>query len=459
MPHFGQYQFIISAMINAVSAYINGELSRKQQEALAEQNRKVAADTERNRQDFQREINEENALRQQELAVQNHKLRILEQENTFKLQANQAEWQHFLNNWPLVNLPSVVRRSQVLSDNTIALQVIFSKSNDPIFNKYVYPVIEQRLREFVEMYYNRFQSRNLIYYHNAYRSSFSGGGMDKNIHHALSDLPFMIVDANVLPNEIVVSYTMWDLGIQDEANVAHTMFRIPYTQQVAPNGNIVQPYYDAITKTMTASLKYVLGYAYDGYNLIHYNRAPLLPKVAALELEEKRYAPMLSQTAVCAQLRKDYTDLYTSVIGTGKQALAQLPGSFVQHSLPRMRLEFAESVKNMVAPAEFLRYLNESLDAWVNLRTTLTATDFLKDLLSDVLPVAKYYTVEDQAYFEKLKAHYAGTDTPYGTLVSQICDKLKTVDLQQAPRTISSNTEILPAKPQPSGRKPRKISM
>lgn len=421
---FGQTQFAISALINSAASIYNGKKTREQQEKLAEKNRLLTEKMEANRQNFQIEMHERNAKMQKELSLQNHQLRLEEQANNFNLTCQQAEWNRFLSTWPLVTPPHVIRRDQVLSDNTIALRVIFSRNNNEIFSKTVYPEVEQGLREFVELYHNQFHSKNLIFYHNGYSSSYTGGAIEANIHYALKELPVIIIESNVLLNKIVISFSMWGLGSSEPSHF--TAFKIPY-QQAAVNGKIDINYYHNISQKILAYLKFLLGYTYDAYNLIEYSRPPLLPQVAAFEFEHKNdlevIGAMLDDPDVKLALAEKYSELYDSVIGSEKGTFAQLPESCKSASLHELRLDYAEAVKECVSNAQYIKYLNDSLRAWVSLRSSAKPDLFLKHLSSGSQPLNKYCTKKDAAFLSRIRNLYTA-ETEYVPYLIQICNKL-----------------------------------
>lgn len=408
---FGTF-YIVTALINAAASTYNSAQARKQQEQLAEKNRELTMSMEANRQDFQLELSERNAEIQRELSLQNHELRIREQQANFEKMCRQAEWTKFLNVWPLINMPSVIRAEQVLPDNTVSLRFIFAKSNDTVFSKVVYPRVEQGLKDFVDIYHNVLSSKNIIFYQNAFISNLSGGAVDENIHYALKELPVIIINTNVLLDEIYVSFTMWGLGSREQSHF--TVFRIPY-QQKTKNGNVDLAYYSDLTKQILAYLKFVLGYAYDAYNLIQYNRAPLLPKAAAYELEQGAEGCLLENQEIVREIGEKYGEIYTSVIGTGKgdgkQPYAALPESCKQSILHGLRMEYAEVLKDCISEMEYIRYLDEAVEAWAALRTTRQTADFLAELLEkegtaehSVLHV--YFGAEDVVFFNRVAEDY-----------------------------------------------------
>lgn len=428
---------IVNTLVNAATSTINSERSRKQQEQLAEENRKLTKEMEEVRQNFTVSQNEENARRQKELSLLNHNLRVEEQKINFENVCRQAEWNAFMSHWPLVNLPSVIRQEQILPDNTVSLRVIFSKSNDQNFSQAVYPQVEQGLREFVDLYHNVFDSHNIIFYHNAFVSNTSGGAVDANIHHALKELPVIIIDTNVLMDEIAVSLTMWGLGSSRQEHF--TVFKIPYHAQKNLD------YYREISIKLLAYLKFVLGYAYDAYNLIEYNRMPLLPEVAQYELAAGSSGCILNAEELQPLLADKYIEIYSSAIGPRNAdnrtpSYALFPVNAKATILHELRLHYAEAVSSCISGTEYVRYLDESLDAWVSLRTSLPAGIFLAELVdsfhSGSNNALKYFSSSDVDYFNRLGHAY--TQSPetseYHQAFAEITGHLQIyADIIQAP--------------------------
>ena len=141
--------FVASSMIGGVINLYVSEKNRQQQRQIHEENQKLSIETESNRQNFQLDLNERNAQLQRELSQKNHLLRLQEIEKSFENTCKQAQWQRFLATWPLVNIPEVIRQEQCLADDTVALRIIFSKSNDAIFAQTVFPLVEEGLRQFM----------------------------------------------------------------------------------------------------------------------------------------------------------------------------------------------------------------------------------------------------------------------------------------------------------------------
>ena len=294
------------SLINIAANAKNARLAQEQQVRLFELNRDLQMELEKNRQSFQLEQGRLNAELQRELSLKNHELRLTEQQANFENLCKQAEWNLFLKSWPLMNLPSVIRAEQILPDNTVSLRVFFARSSDPVFEKAVYPRVEQGLSEFVDLYHNEFRSKNIIFYHNGFSSEVSGGAVASNIHYALRELPVIIIDSNVLFDEICVSLTMWGFGSAEKSHF--TVFKLPYEPHIA-NGSFSVKYYSELANQLLAHLKFILGYAYDAYNLIQYNRPPLLPRIAKYEAELGGRGCLLDEPEVENAIREKYEEM------------------------------------------------------------------------------------------------------------------------------------------------------
>ena len=418
--------YITTALINAISSTVNGVLSRKQQRELSTQNQDFTRQLEANRQQFQLEINKENIRTQHEMCEKNHQLRLNEQKINFELMCKSAEWQHFLSEWPLRVQPSVLREQQILNDGTVALRVFFAKSSNKFFSEYIYPEVEQGLLEFIDFYHNEFLSNNIIFYHNAYKDNIYGGAINANIRYALKELPVIIIDSNVLNEEICISVTIWGFGNAQEQHA--TIFKLPYKFEII-NGQVDRKYVNALSNQLLAYLKFVLGYAYDSYNLIMYNKAPLLPQVAH---KEKNVFPenkslLLGYHGIENAFGEQYEEIYATVLGSrtsGRVAgFAERPESYKRTLLHELRLEYANAIKEFVGEEKYQQYLDESIEAWCDLRTKHDSISFLSGLFNDSVEISRYFSLDDIEYFSKLCLNYRNIINKSG--LCNICLKLE----------------------------------
>lgn len=419
---------IVSGLLNATASVINGHLSRVQQERLSGKNHALQVRLEENRQSFQLEQGRRNAVLQRELSLKNHELRLTEQQVNFENLCKQAEWSHFLQKWPLMNLPSVIRAEQVLPDGTVSLRVFFARSSDPVFTQAVYPRVEQGLCEFVDLYRNEFQSKNIVFYHNGFSSKVSGGAVISNIHYALCELPVVIIDSDVFPDEICVSLHMWGFGSAEKSHF--TVFKLPYESHIV-NGSFSSKYYSELADHLLAYLKFILGYAYDAYNLIEYNRPPLLPRIARYEAKLGGRGCLLDEPEVEKAICVKYEEIYSMVLGDGtpdgSQSFTLLPNNFKGCILHSLRIEYAEAMREYLTEEQFLRYLDDSVKAWAALRSSKSAENFLRLLADGGKYISDYIDRDDQQYLKTLSALYERVQLKncFGTLVKRISDLLE----------------------------------
>lgn len=424
----GGAMYIASMVTNVVSNLVNGNASRKQQAELNERNHKQQLELQRARDNFTLEANKQNYQRQCEMALLNHKLRLQEQENNFKQQCQMREWQQVEAQWPLNVLPAVMRHEQCLEDQTISLRVILSKSANPTpenqeFQRYIYPSLEYSLKSFVNIYNNDFQSRNIIFYDNACKNGCFGGAFNSNVHYGLRDLPVVILEVGVLSNMVSVSTSMWGMGNNQMQNFV--AFELPYDSTKLRD----QSYKQEIADSISAHVKFVAGCIYDLYNLVVYDRMPLLPKAANRELERKAKGPVLGYTDIKKEFANYYGRMYSNALGTpqSEQTAVALIGESKATTLHKLRLEYACSVKDIVSEDVYANYLDESVLAWVKLRTDASAEDFLQYLLHNPQDIARYVSEDDRQYFVRLcEAYEARSDG----VLSGVCKQLKGIFVQ-----------------------------
>lgn len=403
------------------------EKRRQFQLELEKERQEFQTYLESNRQQFQLEVNKSNAELQRELSAQNHAFRLEEINTNFELTRRTQEYQQVEAKWPLHVPPVVMRGEQVLKDCTIALRVLFARSSDAYLQKFFYPIIEQELVDFVDLYKNNLSSRNIIFFHNAWKDECYGGAFGNNIHFALSDLPVLIADANVLPSgQIRISVTMWGVGSDTEFH--GNIFKCPYDKSRFKDENYVLE----IAYKVSAYLKFAIGYVYDLYNLIAYNRMPLLPAAVALEKNNLIDSALLNYEEIKQCLTDTYSRMYSqtlSITDGSQQSVYDTQAEDVQllvdskkTILHELRLNYALAVKDYVSTEQYLQCLDESIRAWVDLRTDKSAEEFLQDLAGNGDEVKKYFSDEDKRYFITLCDAYYNAKQKHE--LGNICLKL-----------------------------------
>ena len=404
------------AIMNSTFGAKNAHNARIHQERLAKEQRDFTMSLEENRQNFQLETLARNTALQESLLQKNHALRLEEVKLNFESFCKQAEFKLLLDNWPLITPPQVIRASQILPDNTVAMRVFFSHSSDQLFNALVYPFVEQGIRDFIDIYHNFCDTQNILFYHEAYKSNHHGGAVEENIKYMLDEVPVLIVDANVLPDEVRIAFRIWGFGGSSQHGKHQSVFSIPYERKIG-SGIPDADYYKSIAITMLAYIKFIIGYSFDAYNLIQYDKAPLLLKVAPYDVSNGKESALLHVPELVEAFGATYSGMANAAWQSKELTAAR------RCSLHKTQLMFAASVASSMSPAETLELLNESLASWVSLRSEQTVDAFLQEIIADTDLIPKFFSTDDQAYWGELSNAYAATGKnphPHKALVRAI---------------------------------------
>ena len=84
--------YLVMALISSFTQIVNQTRSVQLQATLSERNRLLAEQQEQQRQNFQLEVAEKNASLQREMALENHRYRLSEQEENFKKTVESIQW-------------------------------------------------------------------------------------------------------------------------------------------------------------------------------------------------------------------------------------------------------------------------------------------------------------------------------------------------------------------------------
>ena len=296
----------------------------------------------------------------------------------------------------------------------------FSRSVDNELQKLFYPIIEQNLVEFVDIYKNYFYSENIIFYQNAWKNNCYGSAYKRNMYSILKEFPTLIVDANILPdNTAKISASIWGFG--SEREFSRKIFDCDCDKtKICSNVS----YRRSIASQISAYLKFAIGYMYDLYNLVLYNRVPLLPRVASVEKDNNVSSALLNYDDIKKEISSTYSGIYSqilSIAGSNQSAEIKVLTDMNNTQLHQTRFDYAEAVKEYISAEQYLQCLDESIRAWTDLRTNKGTEEFLQEL-ADNSKVEKYFSDDDRRYFIALcDAYY---DAKQKSELGDICLKL-----------------------------------
>lgn len=378
---------------------------------IEESKRKFWAEIEKGREDFQLWVNSENMKIAYETNEQNHLFRIKEIREKSNLIMREKEYQQVIASWPLHTPPIVMRDQQLLPNNTVALRVLFSKNNDQNFC--FYSEVERHLDDFISSYKNCFNSKNIVFFHRAWKDNCAGGAFVDNIRFLMKDLPVLVVDVDMLPGgDIRLSVTAWGFNYGNNTNDSYVhgkAFNISYD----PSRLSDKSYSRELSDSIAAHLKFSVGYIYDLYNLAVYNRIPLLPRVAQYDLDniERPQLALLNYDDIRATFSNEYSNMYFRLLGKSEAQrlgddLESLPGSRIM-LMSDLRFRYATATKGLIPSEEYTQYLDESVQAWSALRTTSDTRSFLRSMLNNPKnSIDKYYSKDDRRHWIRLCSAY-----------------------------------------------------
>lgn len=377
------------------------------QHNLAKKNQEFQLQLEENRKIFQREIFEKTAKLQREIAFLNHNLRLTEQKQAFENTVQQIQFQYFMQNWPLITPPFVMREETVLQNfcsgqPRVGLRVILTKSVNPLYNKYVNEIVEHSLFKFLNKNYSNASNYPVFFYGGGWKNPTGGGGaVNSNLHYALKNLPTLIIDPNVVNNILSFDIAVWGLGVG--SFFQDTLFEIPFEKRI--DKNIVdEDYYLNFANTLQMFMNYTVGWIADTYHMIEYDQIPLLPNIILSHRDQNEDWTFLKD-----YFAQEYKAIYDYVLG--KQSL-NVNGHKVSLSetkvfdIPTLSLNYSHSANELVkeCSASFAKdCIRDSMSNWLMLHGRNPDKYNDSYLLSEI---CKLSTSIDIPYLNALKQAY-----------------------------------------------------
>ncbi|MCR4784351.1 MAG: leucine-rich repeat protein [bacterium] len=361
------------------------------------------------RQDFDLLLNKRNADLQREMAWKNHDYRLEEQEQSFERQMGLAEYKAFLDRWPMV-LPVNMLRREHMQGNLVTLGVFLFKNRDRIdseIDKFwdvnIYPLVESDLNEWVEnIYRNSFGINNIKFYRDSFRDDNAHhGSLVDVVRYALCGLPTVILESNLLPNELRISFTIWGLGDDSTKRYHQYTFRKQSCRVKTEKGWMNETECRRLADWICACFKMIIGCNFDAFNLAHYNHMPVFPEIAKYELEQR----ISSTPLLYDDLKKEFTGFYEGIYDLLLGPESAFAKDCVNNKLANayaMRLCYAETLKDFVSKECLNKWLADSVEAWCALRGEKPAEDWLKGLLAGQYSRYQYFDADDEAYFREI---------------------------------------------------------
>lgn len=405
-------------LISGISSIYDNFMKNTTNLLIAEANRKLQVQLEAGRQNFEIKKLEATFVSQNALIQKEHEMRMEEQQKNFELLCNSEQWKIFLQNWPLLTPPMVIRDCQYLNDGRVCLQVFLNKSNNKRYAKSVYPFVEQGLKDFVNLYAAA-GARNLLFHQSDFKEGFSGSAINQNLWYVLKEMPVLVIDTDVVNDELYISTTIWGIGSGEKSQ--GTEFKLKFQ----PDGKGARDYLQFSRKVL-ACLKFLVGSVYDLYNLMEYDKEPLLPEV--MEQEGEGEGAILFYSELRNIIGNNYMGIYKLVLGS--DAAGESLRTTRLHSL---RLKYAKAIESFLDEEEMSDCLHDSLMSWIRLRSDKTVVDFLRYVDNEPELIRKYFSEDDIFYFHDLAALFGkhGKSSKYQIIRSLILNVDKQLSIGQ----------------------------
>ncbi|MBQ7502036.1 sel1 repeat family protein [bacterium] len=377
------------------------------------------------RQDFDLKLNKRNAKLQRELAKRNHDYRLEEQEQSFNRQKDLANYKAFLDKWPML-LPVEMLREEHQQGDFVTMGVFLFKNRDRIdseadrfWDMNIYPLVEDDLNEWVEnVYRNGFDIDNIKFYRDSFRDENAHhGSLVDIVRYALRGLPTVILESNVLPYEVRLSFTIWGLGDDSTKRYRRYTFRKRTCEVKTENGLMSREECRGLADWICSCFKMIVGCNFDAFRLAQYNQMPIFPEIAKEEAESGvSGTPLLDE-----DLRKEfgvfYAGLYELLLGPDSGFVKDCVNNKLANAY-RLRLDYAKTLKEFADEECLNKWLSDSVEAWCALRGEKPAREWLGELLAGRYSRYQYFDSDDEAYFKEIAELMSES-----SLLKPLCDK------------------------------------
>lgn len=235
-----------------------------------------------------------------------HQFRLSGIQRNFQNLLASAGYKQALSTWPLITYPFVMKDQSIgahmvdggnISNSTVAMHCILSKSNDKNFNANVYSILENRLSQVIYKNLGATSTHPVLFYSGAAKDNDELGARVHNIKEQLKDLPVLVITPIITPpnvgqNEVNFHYKVSLWGITNTNGVDGNLCEDTMNMEFMPE-NISYEYrqdqliytkenVDAIVEEQVAALELFIGYVADMYYWSYYNIAPVLPNLKEL---------------------------------------------------------------------------------------------------------------------------------------------------------------------------------
>ena len=294
------------------------------------------ASIERNHDRMMQLLREGQAI-QEEMELSMHKDRIDNIQEDFDGLIARIFQQKALQSWPLRVLPMVMKNQSLgsyrtISDEKIALHVIFTPSNCPNFNENVFPQIEQGLEVFMSRHWNSLSSHPILFYSGAWRTDMAPTNNEiEQLRADLPHLPVLMITPFFQPDDrkLVFNIHMWGMGESQDVVIQPTDKELSYYNIYAPNMKYGEDIASTTIEEFVPYLQCMIGYLADVYFWSAHGVAPILPSLltmGAVNTDGMKYLLSSSQERYAQLVEGVWKEKYA--VFTAPNTLLSLEGGY-----------------------------------------------------------------------------------------------------------------------------------
>lgn len=287
--------------VNVGASVFNNWRNNKQSHKLQEKQQEFArAAAERNKQRMWQLMREGQELAL-EMERETHENRLEDIRNDFDRILHRLAYAQAINSWPLKVLPIVMKNQSLGSltstaDENIAMHCILTPSNCASFNKYILPIIEEKLADFCNLHWSTLSSHPILFYSGAWKTGTIPTGVEvSQLKTNLNNLPTLLITPFFEPEGgITFQINAWGIGIELDTEIECADFSYAESYKSGIDYQTEEDIKERTIEEFVPYLQCLIGYIADQYFWTNHNEPPLLPTLLAIHVVNTDGMPYLN---------------------------------------------------------------------------------------------------------------------------------------------------------------------
>ena len=277
--------------VNVGTSVFNNKRNNKLSRELREKQEKYArAAADRDKQRMWQLMREGQEL-SLELEREIHESRLKDIEQDFARTLYRLTFAQAIKTWPLKVLPIVMKNQSLgsldsVAAENIAMHCILTPSNCMAFNKYIFPIIEGKLADFLNLHWNTLSSHPILFYSGAWKTGTEPTGVEvEHLKTNLSNLPFLLITPFFKPEGgLEFQLKAWGMGVDFDNEIECSDFSYAESYRSGIDYQMEEDIKDRTVEELVPYLQCLIGYIADQYFWMNHTTPPLLPSLLAMNM-------------------------------------------------------------------------------------------------------------------------------------------------------------------------------